>query len=315
MPKRTWVRWQFAAFAPLLVFALSIPVPAVDFKADIVQRVSGESKPGQIYVKDTKYRMEQREDGEQVVIIVDQQSGVTQVLSPSRKEYIQKPPNDPETLMNDPFQSVKFMVSPAFGAVSKHIGTETVNGYLCDKYVISKEGTELITQWVSQKLKFPIRVSRPADQNTFAELKNIREAPLSVRLFQIPAGYKKTAGATAEAPSEGPPWAANVPSAPLVTVPNTREMSAGQIIRITVPAGAGVKITARNKIDGESTFTAAKFRAGRIDTGSMTTFPNHEIGSSSGMTFNRDLQDGDEIVVRVVKGELSVSVEKVSLEP
>jgi hypothetical protein len=291
-------------------------MPAVDFKADIVQRVAGELKPGQIYVKDTKYRIEQKEDGEQVVVIADRQSGVTQVLSPSRKEYVQKPPNDPETLMNDPFQSVKFMVSPAFGAVSKHIGTETVNGYLCDKYVISKEGTELITQWVSQKLKFPVKVSRPAGQDTSVELNNIKEGPLSVSLFQIPAGYKRTTmGAVAEAPSEGPPWAASVRSAPFVRVPNEREMSAGQIIRIKVPAGAGVKITARNKIDGESTFTAAKFRSGKIDTGSMTTFPNNEKGTSSGMTFNRDLQGSDEIVVRVVKGELTVSVEKVSLEP
>ena len=68
-------------------------------------------------------------------------------------------------------------------------------------------------------------------------------------------------------------------------------------------------------IDGESTFTAAKFRAGRVDTGSMTTFPNSEKGTSSGMTFNRDVQDGDEIVVRVVKGRLSVAAEKVPLEP
>ena len=72
---------------------------------------------------------------------------------------------------------------------------------------------------------------------------------------------------------------------------------------------------ARNMIDGESTFTAAKFRGGKIDTGSMTTFPNNEKGTSSGITFNRDLREGDEIVVRVVKGRLSVSVEKVPLEP
>lgn len=127
---RTRLNRLAATLAPLLVLAFSIPMPAEDFKAEIVQRVSGESKPGQIYVKGIKYRMEQREDGEQVVIIVDQQSGVTQVLSPRRKEYIQKPPNDPETLMNDPFQSAKFMVSPAFGAVSKDLGMETVNGYL-----------------------------------------------------------------------------------------------------------------------------------------------------------------------------------------
>jgi hypothetical protein len=309
------LRQSFAATFVLTVFVLSTPVLAVDFRADIVQHVSGESKPGQIYVKEMKYRMEQREGGEQIIQIVNQQSGVTLILSPARKKYIESPPNDPETLMNDPFQSARFMVSPRFGAVSKRLGRETISGYLCDKYVISQEGTDLITQWISQKLSFPIKVVRHPGQDTFVELTNIKEGPLSETLFQIPSGYTKTTMAEgAKAPSEGPAWAAGIASARVVTVPNQMEMTAGQIIRAKVPRSKGVEILARNTIDGESIFTAVKFRGGKLDLGSMTTFPNKEKGSSSGMTFNRDLEEGDEVIIRVVRGQLSVSLKEVPLE-
>lgn len=46
MRRSLMLRQSWVAACVLTVCVLSTPVLAVDFKADIVQRVSGESKPG-----------------------------------------------------------------------------------------------------------------------------------------------------------------------------------------------------------------------------------------------------------------------------
>ena len=61
-------------------FAHSKSVEAAQFKADMVQHIGTQSKTSKIYVKDTRYRMEEKDDGQQIIIIVDQDAGITYVL-------------------------------------------------------------------------------------------------------------------------------------------------------------------------------------------------------------------------------------------
>jgi hypothetical protein len=58
-------------------------------------------------------------------------------------------------------------------------------------------------------------------------------------------------------------------------------------------------------------FTVVRSRHGKSDLGSITTFPNKDKGTSSGITFDQDMQDVGEIVIRIVTGELSLSLKKV----
>ena len=86
-------------------------VEANQFKADMVQYIGGESRAGKIYVKDSKYRMEEKEDGQQIIIIVDQEAEITRVMSVAEKKYKEMKATDMGSLMNDPIQAARFMAT------------------------------------------------------------------------------------------------------------------------------------------------------------------------------------------------------------
>jgi len=313
MPAIRPFRWFLDVIVAFALSVLSAPALAVEFKADMIHHITGESKSGPIFVKGALYRMEQKEEGQQIIVIVNQDTGVIRVLIPERKQYIEFPANDPSALMNDPFQSVKYMVSPACGAASKLVGTETVNGYVCDKYVISMQDTDVITEWVSQKLKFPIKIVNHTAQDTFTEFRNIKEGSIVDTLFQLPAGYTKMAE-PGEEPVPVPEWAAKVPSAPIVKAPLKRQMSAGQLIRLKVEAGKQIQVKGENTIEGESTLMAVPFLNGKpIKDPSMYTFNMSGLRESTGITCKQTPQEADEVVIGVKKGTVAVEVKELEL--
>ena len=46
----------------------------------------------------------------------------------------------------------------------------------------------MTAEWVSQKLRFSINIINHTAEDTFTELRDIREGPLADTLFQLPAG-------------------------------------------------------------------------------------------------------------------------------
>jgi outer membrane lipoprotein-sorting protein len=73
-------------------------------------------------------------------------------------------------------------------ATCKKVGTEMVNGRVCDKWVTTdKSGTH--TAWIDQKLWYPIKAQSSSGE-TF-ELTNVKEGAQPASLFQPPAGYRK----------------------------------------------------------------------------------------------------------------------------
>jgi hypothetical protein len=307
------VSWFVATAVAAALWVFSIPAWAADFQADMVQHVSGQSKPGKIYVKGSKYRIVQREEGHEVVVIVDQTAGRTRVLNTATKSYMELAVTDPWSLMNDPFQSVKYAMSRYD---DRNLGTETVNGYLCDKVLISSGGKNLMTQWVSQKLKFPVKIVTHTDEDTFAELRNIQEGPVADSLFQVPVGYakmaspEKGAGETPAPPAAPvPDWAGSVASAPTVQLPYQRSMSAGEIIRVKVQVGKVIYVEGRNEIAGPSTFLVVPFLAGKpIKDPSKTVQSLSREGQGAALDCYETTKQADEIVIRVQGGKVIIKV-------
>ncbi len=188
MQKRISFGWFTGMIVALAMFASSNAVPVSQFTADMILSEEGNVTTGKIYVKNSKYRMDLEEDNRQIFVIVDQTAGVTRVAMPEEKMYMEMESQDPTSLMNDPFQSLKYAASTGD---SKHLGTEMVNGYQCDKYLISMNGQEVMTQWVPQKLKFPIKIVMHASKDKSMELQNIQEGPVDDALFDIPSDYTK----------------------------------------------------------------------------------------------------------------------------
>ncbi len=82
---------------------------------------------------------------------------------------------------------------------AKHLGAETVNGYVCDKIVSVETDGDQTTRWHSPKLNFDVRkeviikTSQGRVQQTQTEEYRIEERYLPDSLFGVPKGYRKVA--------------------------------------------------------------------------------------------------------------------------
>ena len=78
----------------------------------------------------------------------------------------------------------------------KSLGTERVNGYVCDKtlFIAKDKRIGTSTMWISKELQWPLKSETKGPQGTMTmDCKNIKTGPLSAALFEIPKGYKKQA--------------------------------------------------------------------------------------------------------------------------
>ncbi|OYD17477.1 hypothetical protein CH333_00880 [candidate division WOR-3 bacterium JGI_Cruoil_03_44_89] len=299
MQKKTAFGW-LVGMAALVV--CSIPAFAAQFTADINEHDGEQIKSGKIYVKDSKYRMELEEDGQQIVIIVDQDAGVTRVVVPDEKMYVEMEADDPMSLMNDPFQSLKYTVSIG---ESKPLGTETVNGYECSKYVISMQGQDVMTRWVSQKLEFPIKIVNHVKQNKFMELTNIQEGSVDDSLFQVPSGYTKWEE-PGEKPIDVPDWAKEVPSAPVMKPPFERDMPTGEMIRVRVEPSKSIWVKGKSKTEAGAMAKAIPFLDGKpIKDPSM--YNNFAAGGVICARLHETPREANEVVIRISEGEVAVT--------
>lgn len=309
MYKKVSLGLLMGTFVALTLFVCCAQARENEFTADMVEHISGKTKMSKIYVKGEKYRLEQEEDGLQIIVIVDQDAGVTRVLLPGEKKYIEMESKDPESLMNDPFQSFKFLSTRA---EKKYLGREKVSDYDCDKYVITDRGQDLMTQWISQSLKFPIKIVNHTTKMSM-ELRNIQEGLVEDALFQIPAGYEKM-GMPGKIQVSVPEWAKEVPSSPLMNPPFQNSMSAQEIIRVSVEAGKEIEAEGKNEIDGRSVFTVVPFLDGKpTKDPSECTYKLLEKGKSRKVTCKEITREADEIVIRVKEGKVMLEVKQIEL--
>jgi len=297
----------------ILLLVLVSVSNAVPFTADIWVKLhyKDEAAVQKLYVGQAKYRMDQEEDGQQVVVLVDQEAGLTRVLLPAEKVYVEMPSDDLQSLMNDPFQAARF--NETVGEKSK-TGTEKVGGYSCEVYAVTYGGDVIMQQWVSHKLGFPLKIIIPGEGGRTMELKNIKEEKVEEELFMLPAGYIKVTEPGQRA-VKVPDWAGDIESAEIVKPPFERLMSAEEIVRVKIEAGKGLKVDGINNIEGNSAFTAVPFKDGRpIKEPSMFTYNLTWKGANWSTPFKYTPADADEIVIRVREGKVTVKVEWMELE-
>jgi outer membrane lipoprotein-sorting protein len=175
------------AIVALVAFASGL-ASAAEFSADTVNKFGAMTKEGKIYVKGTKMRMEGAAAG-QGITIVNGDTGVVWVLQPGQKAYLEMKKG---TQTAEPAQSDEHELAKI--ADKKFLGTETVNGYQCEKYLYTYHDKSLgtLTQWYSKTLGYPIKMihSSPRGETSF-EYRNIKEGGVADSLFQVPAGYTK----------------------------------------------------------------------------------------------------------------------------
>ena len=185
---------QLKFFIPLTVslmlsFLLAVSGWTAEFLADMIQTMAGQTQTGKVLIKGKKMRMEMNTPGNKMVHIMLPEENKTIILMPEEKMYMEmvttnrpsaSPPSNKEDL-----EKV---------ATLKPLGTETINGYLCETYQVifhdKDQGT--MTQWYSKKLNFPIKmISQGPHGEVVTEYHNIKESPVPDSSFIIPPGYKQ----------------------------------------------------------------------------------------------------------------------------
>ena len=165
-------------------------VCAAEFSADMIQSTPDHSVKGKVFVKGENFREEITSiGGGHPIIIFRKDKNLIWTLMPQNRMYMEMPATQKGRILTQTDQNdIKDI------AEKKYLGTEKINGFICDKYrlVFKDKARGTTTQWISKKLKFPIKaVSDTTNGKVVVEYKNIRETKLSDSLFNIPAGYKK----------------------------------------------------------------------------------------------------------------------------
>ena len=166
---------------------------AVGYSADMVSRMGQIKIKGKVYVGRDRWRMDIFDPtGKKMITITRADKGVSYVLMPEDKTYMESPMRGAEgQMMMDLSKKLPGEIE------RKKLGKEKVSGILCDKYKIVSEiptpmgKTEAITAyiWISMD-GIPVK-SQIADGSASSTLTNIKRGAQPASLFEIPAGYKK----------------------------------------------------------------------------------------------------------------------------
>jgi len=182
---RSRTKWIVGLTLFLWLFALVGMARSAEFSADMVTLQGGQESVAKTFYKGNLYRMEMEQGGQKSISIGNMAERVVWALDPASKTYFE--------FRGDQAQA------PGSAEVDKDVvkeikklGTETIQGYPCEKTQIVYKDPAMGTMmmWFSQKLGVALRMEYPNNSVTI-EYRNIKEGAQADSLFTIPAGYKK----------------------------------------------------------------------------------------------------------------------------
>jgi len=283
--------------ALLCCIAAAVPLNAASFSADLVETRGSQTATGTFNYQDKSYRFDTAEKDQRYVIQVDGATGALRVLAPAEKEYAEVKAGDPMSLYLDPFTAY------AVFAKTKQVrteGTESIGGVSCRKQVVFSGEQVFVTGWVCDGLEVPMKVQLQIDGHTL-ELRNVKPGPQDPALFLLPAGYHLRV----EEPEPQPAWVSQVAAAPLLNPPFERKLAAEGLIRLHPRAGQWITIQGTNSGKELGTFSAVPLKGGKADVSSTTTV-SIDAADTVTLTQSETPDRADEIVVRVVKGTITI---------
>jgi len=184
--KRTLFGWMIGTLVLCALVVFSSVALSAEFSADLIQKTAGMTTKGKVYIKGNKMRMEMDTPAGKSINLMDIGTGLMQMLQPEQKMYFEMETPEAGVVKTD--EALDKI------ADKKHVGTEKVNGYKCDKYEIiyHDRGLGKMSQWFSKKLNYPIKIIYNGPQGEMVvEYKNIKQGEVDSSLFEIPPGYEK----------------------------------------------------------------------------------------------------------------------------
>ena len=184
--KRTLFGWMIGTLVLCALVVFSSVALSAESSADLIQKTAGMTTKGKVYIKGNKMRMEMETPAGKSINLMDIDTGLMQMLQPEQKMYFEMQTPEAGVVKTD--EALDKI------ADKKHVGTEKVNGYKCDKYEIIYHDRSLgkMSQWFSKKLNYPIKIIYNGPQGEMVvEYKNIKQGKVDSSLFEIPPGYEK----------------------------------------------------------------------------------------------------------------------------
>jgi len=179
-----------AALAVLGLVGLAATCLADEYSADMIQNAGGQTRQGKVFIKGTKQRMDIEQQGQKMSMVFDLSTKQSIMINHSQKMYMPLMAGAGQA----PTAEWSEEAMQQFGEYKK-VGSETVNGYKCDKYelIFKDKAMGKATHWITRKHKRPIKVTHtggPGGDMTM-EYKNIQDGGVKDSVFEIPAGYTK----------------------------------------------------------------------------------------------------------------------------
>jgi hypothetical protein len=295
--------------ATLFLLSVCIPVFGLQFSAVMNTDVNGTTTSQMFYFKDGKYRTEGIEAEEKLVIIVDEATGITRILSPEKKQYVEVPVYHPRSLANDPFQAFKHA---ALLGEQRFVRSERLEGHMCDYYIITVDDQKVMDVWISTTLAFPVKIVTMGEESRTVELTNMLDRPLEDSLFEIPPGYKKIPTEHEERTVQ--PWYPDVSNSIVRTPPFDRLMFSEDVLRIPVRSDKILKVTVRNQANVPAVFMAAPFlNREPIRDPAEHVLGVEKAGAGINLFFTETEQLANEVTIHAMQGTFTITATYVNL--
>ena len=166
----------------LIVLGMGFPslAAAQEFSADMVNRIGNQTTQAKIYAAQDKIRMDMKEGA----MIIRMDKGVSWMLMPSEKMYMENPID----MSRVPKASKGFKDE----IERTSLGVETIDGKQAEKFKVTytENGKPMsVYQWIVNQ-EIPVKVEA-VDGSFSMEYKNVSLGAQPDDLFEVPSGYTK----------------------------------------------------------------------------------------------------------------------------
>jgi len=302
-------RTIFLIMGILIIFiGFAFSAIAAEFSADLKIKQPDKEYEFKYYAQGSLYRLEKLTGEDRILVIADRKLDITWTLNPEDKIYIELKGIDAAF-----FNPIRGWEAVKEGTKEEQIGTETIQGYLCEKYTYTPpRGTEPEMEgWYSSELETFIRMIvhyGGGYEDGIFELLNIQEAPQDDSLFKVPEDYQKEKSPAEKAQEKeaAKPVLSGIAES---IAPVGRRLKTGAVLKVKVDPDKSVRVVIENQAKEKSTFKITPFREG---------LPIEDEIVHSGLTKQREKKEDffgqqlklDEILIEVEEGLVTALVTK-----
>ena len=302
-------RTIFLTIGVLIIFlGFAFSAIAAEFNADLKIKQPDKEYEFKYYAQGSLYRLEKLTGEDRILVIADRKLDITWMLNPEDKIYLELKGIDAAF-----FNPVRGWEAAKEGTKEEQVGTETVLGYSCEKYVYTPPGgTEPgMEAWYLPELEHFIRMIvhyGGGYEDGIFEITNIKEAPQDDSLFKVPEDYQKEKSPAEKAQEKeaARPVLSGIAES---IAPAGRRLKAEAVLKVKVEPDKSVRVVIENQAKEKSTFKITPFKEG---------LPIEDKIVHSGLTRQREKKEDffgqqlklDEILIEVEEGLVTALVTK-----